>query len=153
MTKKLLKSGISELRKQVSKKSKTTEKKEEAREDFFVKIDDPVELRRNILESSRDLIYNLQIYQRIIALHKEKLALIDRFNVIPDEIILLVKKLKEKLPKDIRQKDRKKAMEELKPSPHKEIKEKKVSKDRGLLYELDLKLDEIENRLSRLSGK
>jgi hypothetical protein len=135
------------------KRIKTAGKKEDKKEEFFVKIDDPAELRRSILESSRDLIYNLQSYQKIIALQREKALLMDKFTDIPAEITLLIKRLREKLPKDVRDKDRKKAMEKLKPSPHKEVKEKKDSTGKSLLFELDSKLDEIERRLSQLSGK
>jgi hypothetical protein len=71
----------------------------EKQEDFFVGIYDPVDVRRAILESSKEIISSLQSYEKLEKLRYEKLANINKMKTIMKELDLLITKLKTKLPK------------------------------------------------------
>ncbi|RME53587.1 hypothetical protein D6783_01565 [Candidatus Woesearchaeota archaeon] len=70
-----------------------------ASEEYYVKIINPVGVRRNILESSKLLLESLKGYQRILDLRDEKFALIETLRRHMQELDLLAGKLREELPK------------------------------------------------------
>jgi hypothetical protein len=65
---------------------------------YFVHIRDPVDIRRTILGSSKQIIQVLQRYERIKALRVKKLEKIALLRNLNKEINLLVAKLKKGLP-------------------------------------------------------
>jgi 23S rRNA-/tRNA-specific pseudouridylate synthase len=68
-------------------------------EDFFVGVYDPVDVRRNVLESSKEIIKSLQTYDSLKKTRVTKLELYNQMNRIMKELDLLVGKMQKKLPK------------------------------------------------------
>ena len=66
---------------------------------YFVGIYDPVDVRRNILESSKDIIESMQTVEILNKLRKEKMLLFQEMKTIMKELDLLVTRLKSKVPK------------------------------------------------------
>ncbi len=115
-------------------------------EGFYVGIEDPVELRRNILESSKDIIHNLQRYERLLSIREQKKQAIDRLNKKLAEIRSAVTELKSQFP-------------EIKPEPaEKTLVKKPVTrakivkkiKKKTELEKLNEELKEVEEKLGRL---
>jgi hypothetical protein len=65
---------------------------------YFVQIKDPLDIRKGILSSSRQIIQILQRYERIKALRVKKLEKISHLRSKNKEINLLVVKLKKAFP-------------------------------------------------------
>lgn len=125
---------------------------QEEKELFFVGVRNPIELRRTMLESSKEIIEDLQKYERLKALRAEKAKQIEKLRTIVKEINRLVAKLKAELPttslriEEMPQKLKKpemvkpkKTAKEIKAEPKKELTE---------LEKLESELDAIEQRLS-----
>jgi DNA polymerase III alpha subunit len=68
-------------------------------QEYFVSIEEPIELRKNILEGSRMLIHALQRYERFKQVRHKKLEAINRLNQITREIGILLTKLRNEMPK------------------------------------------------------
>jgi hypothetical protein len=65
---------------------------------YFVHIKSPVDVRRGILGSSRQIIQILQRYERIKSLRVRKIERMALLRALNKEINLLVAKLKRELP-------------------------------------------------------
>ena len=61
---------------------------------FFVGIYNPEDSRRNILESSRELVKSLQAYDKLHNVREQKLLLFKEMKTVMEELDLLVGKLK-----------------------------------------------------------
>jgi len=70
--------------------------KEEA---FFVGIKDPVEIRKELLLGSKDIIASLRKYDRFSAFREEKQKYSEQLKRVMDEILVLNKRLRTHLPK------------------------------------------------------
>ena len=68
-------------------------------EGFFVGIYDPLDIRRNILESSKELIKSLEAYERLEKIRESKLRYFAQMRKTMKELELLASKLKERMPK------------------------------------------------------
>jgi hypothetical protein len=68
-------------------------------EKLFVGIYEPVDVRRNLLEASREVVGSLQSYEKLGVLRANKLRNFEEMRKIMQELDLLVTKLKTKLPK------------------------------------------------------
>ncbi|MBW2970182.1 hypothetical protein KY309_03180 [Candidatus Woesearchaeota archaeon] len=66
---------------------------------FFVGIRDPVEIRKELLTSSKNLIDSLKRYEQYKDIKEEKLQRITELKRIFDEIMVLNKKLRNHMPK------------------------------------------------------
>ena len=113
-------------------------------EDYFVKIDEPREIRKNILECSRDTINLLKDYENLKQIRVEKVRSMLKIKNIFSEIDLLLKNLKKQLPSF------KSAISKSK----KQIKKKKPIRKTKKMPEIDVleqELSKIEQKLSRLS--
>lgn len=66
---------------------------------FFVGVEDPIELRRSILESSKDLLQYLQRFEKFKEVRMEKQEQLLKLSAVGEEIRKLVRKLKAELPK------------------------------------------------------
>ncbi len=76
------------------------------KDDFFVGIYEPLDVRRNLLESSKDVVKSLQAYDKLTEIRKSKLRYYEQMRGIMDELNFLVSKLKTKLPEShLRKKD------------------------------------------------
>jgi DNA repair exonuclease SbcCD ATPase subunit len=82
-----------------SKKKAVKTSKQKDEDAFFVGVRDPVEVRRTILEASREAVHFLQRYERLKKVREEKLALVDQLRADVKELRALVNKLKRSLPK------------------------------------------------------
>jgi hypothetical protein len=68
-------------------------------ESYFVSIKDPLDLRRQLLESSKKSIHCLQNYQRILLIREKKQKEISELRSTLKELAYLNKKFNDKLPK------------------------------------------------------
>jgi len=68
-------------------------------ENYFVGIYDPVDVRRNLLESSKEAVESLQSFTKLEDIRKKKIRHVREMKIIMEELDLLVGKLREKLPK------------------------------------------------------
>jgi len=66
---------------------------------FFVGIKDPTEIRKELLTSSKNLIDSLRRYEKYKILRETKTANIIELKRVFDELLILNKKLRGKLPK------------------------------------------------------
>ncbi len=69
-----------------------------ADENYFVLIRNPLELRRQVLESSKKTINCLQSYQRLILIRHKKQSEIAKLNDLLKELEYLNKKIKGYIP-------------------------------------------------------
>lgn len=113
---------------------------------FFIRVADPIELRRNILESSRMLILSLQRYERYKQLMHEKLKGISTLNQTIKEIQALMTKLKNEIPKTNKQTP---PMRQTKKEVS--LKEKEAPVVKSELEKLEEELSHIEGKLKDLS--
>ena len=143
------------------RKKKAAEKKEE--DVFFVGIQDPIELRRSVLESSKDLLHYLSRFERFKNIRNEKAEHIARLKDVTSEIRTMVNKLRIALPKtNLRvklqeahkiavkkpAKEKQVKLTEKKPAPAKEAPAK--PKHMTDLEKLEAELGEIESRLTKI---
>lgn len=68
---------------------------------FYVGIHDPVELRKELLMSSKNLIDSLKRYERYKNIKEEKLSYIMELKRVFDELLVVNKKLRGKMPKTV----------------------------------------------------
>ncbi|MEM2131107.1 MAG: hypothetical protein QXM96_02175 [Candidatus Woesearchaeota archaeon] len=114
-------------------------------EDLFVGIPEPIDVRRNLLESSKDLIKCLQTYDKLEAIREQKLKYFKEMKRVSAELDMLVNRLKQKLPQTIRKlekKENKKIAEEAMILPNKRLKTD--------MQKLQEQLQEIEEQLKSL---
>ncbi|MCK4589311.1 MAG: hypothetical protein KAT77_02630 [Nanoarchaeota archaeon] len=75
---------------------KKTQEKEEV---FFVGVQDPLEVRRNILETSKEMVQFLQQHEKLKTLRNEKQEAIKRLREDVRQLKLYINKLRKALPK------------------------------------------------------
>lgn len=112
-------------------------------EPFFVKIDDSIEFRRQLLESSRVILERLKRYEDFFDFISEKKELTFRLKKNLNEINTLVSGLQKELPASRLSNFEKKP----KANPKLILEKIKPSK----IEELEKDLEEIESRLKRLA--
>ena len=112
-------------------------------EQFFVQIRDPLDMRKSILGSSKQIIQILQRYERIKNLRVNKLEKISNLKGLNKEINLMIAKLKKEFPETGFRINT--GQEDQKPS----VKKSKISGDE--LYQLETELKQIESKLGSLS--
>ncbi|MBW3014979.1 hypothetical protein KY330_01000 [Candidatus Woesearchaeota archaeon] len=139
-------------------------KKETKKEIFYVGVKDPIEIRRTLLESSKEMVHAMQRYERFKEVRKEKIDEVQNLKEIISEIKKLANKLKQLLPEtELRIKANKEKVNMLKKkSANKqktEIKKAQViekplvmPKPRATseLEKLEAELANIENKLGKL---
>ncbi len=137
-------------------------KQEEKEEVYYVGIKDPIEIRRSLLESSKEIVQYLQRAERFKATRTEKAEQIARLKAIMHEITSLVRKVKTALPKTkIRARMHKHEEKVLKEELIE--KEMEISKEKGKIItpeekpkamseieKLESELGEIESRLTKM---
>ena len=123
---------------------------------FYVGVKDPIEIRRSLLESSKEMLQYLQRAEKFKAVRKEKAEQIAKLREIMKEITGLVRKLKSQLPKTglrtkaVKKEKPKKAKK--KEKVEKEAPPPEVEKPAEMteLEKLESELGEIEGRLTKL---
>jgi len=111
---------------------------------FFVGIRDPIELRKELLTSSKNLIDSLRRYEAYKDVKEEKLLHVMELKHVFDELLVLNKKLRNKLP-HIPLKAAPPILREMPTAKGKSI---KLSK--GKIDVLEEELAKIEERLGSL---
>jgi hypothetical protein len=113
---------------------------------MFVRFDDPIQLRREILTSSKDVVEILQGFEKFKISRIKKIELIVKYKEIMGEINILSGKLRKILPKVDKGMIKK-------PVVRVEVRAKpaEVPKDRDKLRDLDVELQDIESKLNSLS--
>ena len=66
---------------------------------FYVHLSEPIEIRKSILEGSKQLVQLLQRYEKIKTMRVQKTEQISKLKKIFQEITVLMNKLKQELPK------------------------------------------------------
>ena len=117
----------------------------EEKDQFFVGISGTTELRRNILESSREMVRTLQSFEKLQEIRAEKLRRMKQFKTVIEELKLLVAKLNDSIP-EIRLKE---------PIAKKNLKlEKRKTKAKPVRRDEDvLELRKLEEDLSSIEGR
>lgn len=140
--------------------------KEEKKDVLYVGVQSPIEMRRTILESTRDVVEIMQKYEKFRAVREEKIATVKQLKEEVKEITKLVNKLKSELPKvDVRvrlhkeqeaaEKEAKAAKKEKKAVKKAPEKQKKAAappkvKELSDLEKLEAELSSIEQKLGKV---
>ena len=66
---------------------------------FFVGVYDPIDVRRNLLENSKELIKSLQSFDTLLKIRHQKVRAYRETKDVMNELDLLITKLKSGLPK------------------------------------------------------
>lgn len=143
--------------KRTSRGTSNSDSQSSSSESFFVRIGEPEELRREILESSKMMIHVLQSQKKLETIREEKSKKITEFRKLVKEINLVVAKLKKRLPKTkLRALSKEEQMEVYKkshgPTKTKAAPKKKVqeAKPKTEVDALQSQLDAIESKLKKL---
>ncbi len=117
----------------------------EEKDQFFVGISGTTELRRNILEGSREMVRTLQSFEKLQEIRAEKLRRMKQFKTVIEELKLLIAKLNDSIP-EIRLKE---------PIAKKNLKlEKRKTKAKPVRRDEDvLELRKLEEDLSSIEGR
>lgn len=111
-------------------------------EKLFVGIYEPIDVRRNLLEASREVVSSLQSYEKLERIRSNKLRNFEDMKRIMQELDLLVTKLKTKLPKS----RLRKALGEVKTqTPRKRIVPKNAD-----MQKLESEIRNIEREFSKI---
>ena len=128
-------------------------------DEFYIKISDPIDMRRNLLESSRSVLKCMQSYERLIDVRDKKLKATIILRSIMKETNLLSSKLKKLLPvcntKRFKQKSIEKEEDEGEPiieeeMPIQELPDETQSPSGDELEKIEAELAKIEGSLSKL---
>jgi hypothetical protein len=140
-------------------------------EDFFVKVDNPMSYRRNLLEASKSTLGILRELYAVKAIREKKQEVLLALQKETKELRILVQKLDEMLPQyskvellkrfpDLKGADKKPKPEEQKPAPKVEAKkeekkdepkkERPVQKKLSDLEKLNLAMQNIDQKMSSL---
>jgi hypothetical protein len=68
-------------------------------EDYFIGVYEPLDVRRNILESSKQIIKSLECHEKIEKIRNEKIKRLKEMDSIMSELGMLSSKLKQRMPK------------------------------------------------------
>lgn len=126
---------------------------------YFVSVKNPLETRRQLLESTKKSLVSLQNYHRLLLIRQEKLKHIENLKLSVKEILYLNTKLTEKLPEFnpiiINEFKREKPPAEKKPIEKKPVETKPVVKEKPKtekteLEKLEDSLNSIEEKLKTL---
>ncbi len=120
--------------------------------DVYIHIQNPSEIRRNVLESTKFLIQVLKKYEQLSETRTKKTEEIDKLKVILGDINTLFSQIKEDLPKvDPSLLPKKKKVVPVPPAPKKEVVVPKAAPvKKSQLDHLDDELSTIEEKLRRL---
>ena len=112
------------------------------KQNFFVGLSDPVRIRRNLLNSSKEIIDSLKRYERYEIIKQTKHEYITELKKVLDELVVLNKKVRIHLPKEHI------AQEHVQKKP--KIARLRKPRDTG---SSQTKLAELESELAKIEGK
>jgi len=124
-------------------------KAEEKKEIFYVGLKDPTEVRRNLLEASREIVIFLRTYENFKRVRIQKIEEIDKLKLLIQEVTRVLNKLRRELPKTrLREKSeetiRKGGVRKLPRIPKRKI------SAAGEIGKLEAELSDIEEKLKML---
>jgi hypothetical protein len=123
-------------------------KKEQGKELFYVGVRDPTEVRRNLLESSRELVVFLKTYENFKRIRIQKVEEINKLKLLINQISRTINKLRRDLPKT---KLREKSEETIKKGGERRIVKMPVKvKAMSDVERLESELTDIEEKLKLL---
>lgn len=124
---------------------------------YFVYLNNPLEYRRHLLESSRKILFCLRNYQRIALIRQKKLDEMKRLKASLKELTYLGKKFTEMLPQynvdfleDMPVADKKAAKRAVEPKAPKQEKIVEPPREKTELDKLEDSLAKIEAKLKGL---
>ena len=79
--------------------NRNTKKMASGKDGFFVGVYDPIDVRRNLLENSKELIKSLQSFDALLKIRHQKVKVYRETKEVMNELDLLITKLKSRLPK------------------------------------------------------
>ncbi len=122
----------------------------ESKDIFFVEVREPDEVRRNILESLKEIVESLQRFEKFKEIRKEKSGNVDKLKKDVKEINKIILNLKSALPES-----KLRAMEVSKPVAEKKGKKKKHKKKHKEAEERKpaSELEKLESELSAIESK
>jgi negative regulator of genetic competence, sporulation and motility len=119
--------------------------------DYFVKVHEPLTHRVLLLESSKLIISALQSYHRTLFIRKQKLDKVELLKNQAKELLLLLQKVEELLPKEHMPDD---GVAQVRVKPTESKLTRQVSKqEHGMdnkLFKLNKTLEDIEKRLKSM---
>jgi rhodanese-related sulfurtransferase len=131
-------------------KKKQIKQEEEKKEIFYVGVRDPTEVRRNILEASKDIVVFLKTYENFKRVRIEKVQEVNNLKLLIDQITRIMNKLRRELPKT---RIREKSEETIQKTGGRRvvrIPPKKASGASSELDRLEAELNEIDQKLRML---
>ncbi|MBI2575225.1 hypothetical protein HYV82_05060 [Candidatus Woesearchaeota archaeon] len=118
---------------------------------FYVGIENPVSVRRGILETSKMLINFLQRYEKLKALRSEKHAQASKLRAIYDDVVGMMADIKAELPKvDVRSLPKWHEDRLLAPKASAKAVAKEARPVRHAVDRLEAELTEIEQKLKTI---
>ena len=131
----------------------------ESKDIFFVEIREPEQVKKNVLESLKDIVENLQRFEKFKEIRKAKLEAINRLGKILRDINRTLPSLKSSLPeakiravKTNKQMPQQKTVARKKGSAEK-IKEYKEQTDATEMKKPTTELQKLESELSEIESK
>lgn len=122
--------------------------------EFFKRIENPNQLRRKVLESSKLVIQNLKSYQKILDIRKEKLSSQKELKIQVKEINLLLDKIRDFFPIELLQEyDNEQKAKQPKSVKIKATKGKKKTVEIKKTIAEPSELTKLENKLADIEGK
>ncbi|MFH0868210.1 MAG: hypothetical protein V1831_02770 [Candidatus Woesearchaeota archaeon] len=127
--------------------------KNESENNLFVEVRGPEEVRRDILESLKEIVENLQRFEKFKEIRKKKIAHINKLEKIVKEINKIVPNLKTSLPEtkirivNVSKPQKNKKSNSVKT---KDAREEPQTKPLTELQKLESELNEIESKLGSL---
>jgi len=109
---------------------------------FFVGIGDPIEMRKDLLTSSKNLIDSLKRYEVYKTIKEDKLNYMMELKRVFDELLVLNKKLRNKMPKT--------PMKAPKMTKESKAPKKADKKEKTQIAVLETELSKIEEKLGKL---
>jgi hypothetical protein len=67
--------------------------------DYFIGIYEPVDVRRNLLEASKEIVSSLKSYEKLESIRREKLRHYQEMKDLISELDMLVSRLRKNLPR------------------------------------------------------
>jgi polyhydroxyalkanoate synthesis regulator phasin len=118
---------------------------------FFVGIRDPIELRKELLTSSKNLIDSLRRYEAFKDLKEEKLQNVLELKHVFDELLVLNRKLRNHLPRiPVKVPTALKEMQQMREGPKPKVVGKPAKIGKNKIDVLEEELAKIEERLGSL---
>lgn len=134
--------------------------KEQSNELFFVEVKDPGEVRRNILETLREILSVLQRFEKFNNIRQEKLEKIQKLRILVREANKMLNELKRSLPQtNLRAAVVKETPHHVNQVSHKKKKkgksanEEKAEKQVKMPKKQMTELEKLESELNAIEGK